>query len=87
MSTRITAPVPDLNKVGVGGLTFVDSVAFTDNPALIAYCERAGYLVEADAKPEKLTGAALDKALDEADLPKDGTADEKRARLDESRLL
>lgn len=38
-------------------------------------------------KPEKLTGAALEKALDEAGLSKDGTADEKRARLDESRLL
>ena len=34
-----------------------------------------------------LKGAALNEALDDAGLSKDGTADEKRARLDESRLL
>lgn len=34
-----------------------------------------------------LKGAALEKALDDAGLAKDGTADEKRARLEESRLL
>lgn len=33
--------------------------------------------------PELLKGAALDAALEDAGLPKSGTADEKRARLAE----
>lgn len=35
---------------------------------------------------EDLKGAALDEALEDAGLPKSGTADEKRARLVESRV-
>ncbi len=39
-----------------------------------------------DAEDEgELKGAALDKALEDADLPKTGTADEKRARLAEAK--
>lgn len=37
----------------------------------------------ADDGTRTLKGAALDDALDDADLPKTGTADEKRARLAE----
>lgn len=36
-----------------------------------------------DVPEEELRGAALDKALDDAGLPKSGSADEKRARLAE----
>jgi hypothetical protein len=36
-----------------------------------------------DAALDDLKGARLDRALEEADLPKTGTADEKRARLAE----
>lgn len=36
-----------------------------------------------NGEKQKLTGKALDEALDAAGLSKDGTADEKRARLDE----
>lgn len=46
MNARITAPVAGLNGTGVGGLKFEDSVAFTDNEAVIAYCESSGYTVE-----------------------------------------
>jgi hypothetical protein len=46
MRARITAPVPGLNGPGVGGIQFTDSIAETDNPSVIAYCQGAGYLVE-----------------------------------------
>ena len=49
---RITAPVQGLNGAGVGGLQFVDSVATTDDSAIIAYCESSGYLVEDMDEPE-----------------------------------
>ncbi len=43
---KIEAPVKvDGEVTGVGGLTFVDGVADTDNPAIIAYCQGAGYTV------------------------------------------
>lgn len=42
--TKITAPVAQPGEVtGVGGLVFTDGVAETDNDAIIAYCENAGY--------------------------------------------
>lgn len=57
MTTRITAPVPGLNGSGVGGLQFVDSVAETDNEAIVAYCRDAGYTVEdLDAEPTPSSG-------------------------------
>lgn len=37
----------------------------------------------ADTPDEELKGAALDQALEDAGLPKSGSADEKRARLAE----
>lgn len=59
---RITAPVDGLNGLGVGGLQFVDSVAYTDNPSIIAYCESSGYTVE-DSDNESGT-AIRDAAID-----------------------
>lgn len=78
---RITAPVEGFNGL-VGNVEFKDSVAVTDDAKIIGYCRRSGYLVE-DEPPDDgpLKGAALDKALDGADLPKSGTVAEKRARL------
>lgn len=55
---KIIAPVEGLNGPGVGGLEFVDSVAETDNEAVIAYCRGAGYKVEdgeASVEPESVT--------------------------------
>lgn len=57
---RITAPVPGLNGLGVGGLEFVDSVAETDNEAIIAYCRETGYTVEDGDVPAAEDPAAND---------------------------
>lgn len=54
---RITAPHPGFNGRGVGGVVFTDSVAHTDNPAVIDYCLTSGYTVEID----DAAGKALDK--------------------------
>ena len=45
MATRITAPVEGF-RGKVGGVEFKDSVAITDDEAVIAYCRAAGYKVE-----------------------------------------
>lgn len=71
--SRLTGPVH--------GVNFVNGAAETDDEAALAYFAANGYAVE-DAAAE-LKGQALDDALDAADLPKSGTADEKRARLAE----
>jgi hypothetical protein len=52
---RITAPVVGYTGDGPGGLPFVDGIAETDDPAVIGYCQGAGYGVEcldATAPPE-----------------------------------
>lgn len=43
---RITAPRADYNDT-VGSVRFVDGVAETDDPAVVGYCQGAGYDVEA----------------------------------------
>lgn len=62
---RITAPVEGFNGT-IGDVHFVDSVAETDNLAVIGYCQTAGYTVEFDEGSTVLKGAALDAALAEA---------------------
>lgn len=57
--TKITAPVAQEGQViGVGGLVFTDGVADTDDEAIIAYCENAGYGIgnrkPVEAEPEPL---------------------------------
>lgn len=59
MTTRITAPVSGLNGPGVGGLIFENSVAETDNQAIIDYCQAQGYTVE-DSDETPATPASLD---------------------------
>ncbi|MBV9292637.1 MAG: hypothetical protein JO222_09320 [Frankiales bacterium] len=41
--TKVTAPAEGFTGIGVGGLEFTDGVAYTDDPAILAYCETAGY--------------------------------------------
>ncbi|MEV0410311.1 hypothetical protein AB0I68_05715 [Streptomyces sp. NPDC050448] len=43
---RITAPVTDFTGDGPGGIPFVDGIATTSDPAVIGYCQGAGYTVE-----------------------------------------
>lgn len=64
--TRITAPVSGLNGQGVGGIVFADSVAHTDNEAVIDYCRTSGYTVE-DEEPaaESAPKAVNDMTKDE----------------------
>ncbi len=50
---------------------------------LVARYEADGHERLPDGSPDELRGAALDDALEAADLSKSGTADEKRARLTE----
>lgn len=56
----IMAPVDSFNG-NVGGVQFANGQAETDDPAVIAYCESAGYTVKqpkpvkAKAKPEPAT--------------------------------
>lgn len=51
---------------------------------LVGKYEARGFERQPDATtPELLKGAALDQALEDAGLPKTGSADEKRARLAE----
>lgn len=88
MSVRITAPVAGLNSVGVGGLQFDNSVAETDNQAIIDYCIAQGYTVEPiddDGKPaglDELTITQLDElaAAEEIDLK--GHKASKQSRVD-----
>lgn len=81
---RITALTEGFNGA-IGSVQFKDSVAETDDLAVIGYCQGAtGYTVEfGEPKEILLSGAALKKALEDAGLSTDGTADEKRARLAE----
>lgn len=79
---KITAPLEGFDGY-ISDVQFKDSVAVTDDVAVIGYCQSAGYLVEFDEGPTVLKGAELEAALDEAGLSKAGTADEKRARLAE----
>lgn len=54
------------------------------SPAVESFLRSRGYELHATAEDAAdLKGAALDEALDEADLSKSGTADEKRTRLAE----
>ncbi|MFI0737868.1 hypothetical protein ACH4PU_07135 [Streptomyces sp. NPDC021100] len=46
MIVRITAPVADFTGDGPGGIPFVDGTATTGDPAVIGYCQGAGYTVE-----------------------------------------
>lgn len=48
---RITTPVPGYSGQGPGNLQFQDGVAESEDPAIIAYCEGAGYGI--DGKPPK----------------------------------
>ncbi|WP_030383605.1 hypothetical protein [Streptomyces sp. NRRL S-241] len=43
---RITAPVADFTGDGPGGIPFVDGTATSGDPAVIGYCQGAGYTVE-----------------------------------------
>jgi hypothetical protein len=43
---RITAPLDDYSGHGPGGLSFVDGSATSDDPAIVGYCQGAGYDVE-----------------------------------------
>jgi hypothetical protein len=56
-------------------------------PAELAerYAARGFEVSDVASQAEQLRGAALDKALDDAGLPKNGSAAEKRARLAEHR--
>lgn len=83
---RITAPVAGLNTVGVGGLQFTDSVAETDNPAIIDYCAGAGYLVEPITAPAgglgDLSIADLNDLADAEGIDLDGHRKSKQTRID-----
>ena len=46
MRVRITTPVEGYNGEGPGGITFADGIAETSDPAVIGYCQGAGYGVE-----------------------------------------
>ncbi|MFJ6235043.1 hypothetical protein ACIQH0_13155 [Streptomyces griseus] len=48
---RITTPVPGYSGQGPGGLMFQDGVGESDDPAVIAYCQGAGYGI--DGEPPK----------------------------------
>lgn len=75
---------PDQNQPGPRPEPQVgyDELGVTDSPTV----EQHAQMVEQDqaAAPEELKGEALEKALEDARLPKTGTADEKRARLAEA---
>lgn len=88
MQATITAPTEGFNGA-IGLVQFHNSVAVTDDLAVIGYCEGApGYTVEYDSqKSTFLKGAELTKALEDAGLSLEGTADEKRARLADHQAL
>lgn len=67
--TKITAPSPVEGEViGVGGLKFVDGVAETDDPAILAYAERHGYGI-GNKKP---TGDQTEEQPDSREVHADG---------------
>lgn len=88
MSARITAPVPGLNGIGVGGLTFENSVAETDNEAIIAYCTLQGYTVEPIDKTGSPAGLGdlsigqLDELAAAEDIDLTGHKKSKQTRVD-----
>jgi hypothetical protein len=45
---RITTPVPGYSGQGPGNIMFQDGVGESDDPAVIAYCQGAGYGIDAD---------------------------------------
>ena len=51
MAPLIKAPVAEFNG-SVGGVQFANGEAETDNAAVIAYCEAAGYTIEATKAKE-----------------------------------
>ncbi|MFF3353378.1 hypothetical protein ACFYWN_12135 [Streptomyces sp. NPDC002917] len=46
MTMRITSPVAGYTGHGPGGVQFIDSIGESADPAVIGYCQGAGYLVE-----------------------------------------
>lgn len=88
MSVRITAPVAGLNGVGVGGLQFDNSVAETDNQAIIDYCISQGYTVEPiddDGKPaglDELSAEQLDELAAVEGIDLTGHKRSKQTRVD-----
>ncbi|MET8658156.1 hypothetical protein [Streptomyces griseus] len=48
---RITTPVPGYSGQGPGNIMFQDGVGESDDPAVIAYCQGAGYGI--DGEPPK----------------------------------
>lgn len=61
---RITTPVPGYSGQGPGNIMFQDGVGESDDPAVIAYCEGAGYGI--DGEPPK-------RAVPEPPDPRDVT--------------
>ncbi|WP_263165406.1 hypothetical protein [Streptomyces sp. SCSIO ZS0520] len=49
---RITTPVPGYSGPGPAGVMFQDGTAESDDPAVLAYCEAAGYGIDGDP-PER----------------------------------
>ena len=58
--TKITAPAEGFNGT-IGDVVFVDSVAETDNHAVISYCRDLGYKVEDDAASDGLGDLTVTK--------------------------
>ncbi|MEU9141705.1 hypothetical protein AB0D33_38195 [Streptomyces sp. NPDC048404] len=46
MRARITTPVEGYSGDGPGGIVFVDGTAESSDPAVVGYCQGAGYRVE-----------------------------------------
>lgn len=88
MSTRITAPVAGLNGVGVGGIKFENSVAYTDNDSIVAYCIAQGYTVEPVSDDGREAGLAdftiqqLDDLAAAEDIDLKGHKASKQSRVD-----
>lgn len=43
---RIESPVAGYTGPGPASLTFVDGIAESDNPGVVAYCQGAGYIID-----------------------------------------
>jgi hypothetical protein len=68
------------------GLAWGEEVTLTRSPLVeAAIAEGRLTVLDSDGDPAPLKGAALDAALEAAGLPTAGTADAKRARLEEHR--
>lgn len=89
MAPQIQTPVKGFNGI-VAGVSFVDGVGETDDPAALAYFERQGYDITPHSPPadgeqgkelspkQKLVAEATELKLDAK-----GTADELAARIAE----